>query len=87
MQENTLQLPRYEVILVDEAQFFAPIWFEIIKRLLKPTSGHLFVAADPTQGFLGRRQSWLASGLDVCVHSTHLPKSYRTTCEILSFAT
>ena len=87
MQESPLQLPIYDIILVDEAQFFAPIWFEIIKRLLKPATGHLFLAADPTQGFLQRRQSWLASGLDVRGHSTHLAKSYRTTREILSFAT
>ena len=80
-------LPSYDIILVDEAQFFAPLWFEILKQVLKPVTGHLFLSADPSQGFLQRRQSWLASGLDVRGHATYLPRSYRTTREILRFAT
>jgi len=85
--EQGHRLPQYDVILVDEAQFFAPIWFELIKRSVKPTTGHLFMAADPTQGFLKRRQSWLACGLDVRGKAQRLEKSYRTTREILSAAT
>lgn len=42
--------------------------------------------ADPSQGFLKRRQSWLASGLEVRGRSHRLDKSYRTTREILDFA-
>jgi superfamily I DNA/RNA helicase len=75
----------YDFILIDEAQFFAPIWFEIIKLVLRP-HGHLFMVADPTQGFLRRRQSWLASGLSVRGRSARLEKCYRTTREILDFA-
>lgn len=82
-----LSLPHYDVILVDEAQFFAPLWFELIKRAVKPATGHLFLVADPTQGFLKRRQSWTASGLEVRGRVHRLTKSYRTTREILSFAT
>jgi hypothetical protein len=85
--EKGHRLPQYDIILVDEAQFFAPIWFELIKRSLKPVTGHLFMAADPTQGFLKRRQSWLACGLDVRGKAQRLEKSYRTTREILSAAT
>jgi superfamily I DNA/RNA helicase len=87
IQENRVNLPVYDVVLVDEAQFFAPIWFEIIKTTLKPRVGHLFLVADPTQGFLRRRQSWLASGLEVRGRSHRLTRSYRTTLEILNFAT
>jgi len=85
--EKGHRLPVYDVILVDEAQFFAPLWFELIKRSLKPATGHLFMAADPTQGFLKRRQSWLACGLDVRGRAQRLERSYRTTREILSAAT
>ena len=85
--EKGHRLPPYDIVLVDEAQFFAPIWFELIKRSLKPATGHLFMAADPTQGFLKRRQSWLACGLDVRGKTQRLGKSYRTTREILSAAT
>lgn len=87
MQAGELSLPHYDVILVDEAQFFAPLWFELIKRAVRPTTGHLFLVADPTQGFLKRRQSWTASGLEVRGRVHRLKKSYRTTREILSFAT
>lgn len=80
-------LPRYDIILIDEAQFFAPLWFEIIKRILTPDTGHLFLVADASQGFLKRGQSWLSSGLDVRGRVHRLQKSYRTTREILDFAT
>ncbi|MEW6569073.1 MAG: UvrD-helicase domain-containing protein [Chloroflexota bacterium] len=87
VQAGRIRLPLYDAILVDEAQFFAPIWFELIKRAVRPGTGHLFLVADPTQGFLRRRQSWLASGLDVRGRVHALRKSYRTTREIMDFAT
>jgi hypothetical protein len=87
IQQGRVTPPQYDVVLADEAQFFAPIWFEIIKAILKPKVGHLFLAADPTQGFLKRRQSWQASGLDVRGRTHRLPRSYRTTLEILNAAT
>ena len=80
-------LPQYDVVLIDEAQFFAPLWFEFVKRVIRPKTGQLFLVADPAQGFLQRKQSWLASGLDVRGRTQQLNKSYRTTHEILSFAT
>lgn len=87
LDQNQIELLHYDVILVDEAQFFAPVWFEIIRRLLKPGVGHLFLAADPTQGFLRRGESWKSLGLEVRGRSHHLRHSYRTTLEILNFAT
>jgi hypothetical protein len=87
VQAGRIRLPHYDAVLVDEGQFFAPIWFELIKRAVRPGTGHLFLVADPTQGFLRRRQSWLASGLDVRGRVHHLRKSYRTTREIMDFAT
>jgi len=87
LQAGRIRLPQYDAILVDEAQFFAPIWFELIKRAVRPGTGHLFLVADPTQGFLRRRQSWVASGLEVRGKVHQLKKSYRTTREILDFAT
>ena len=76
----------YDVVLVDEAQFFAPVWFKIVQRLVKPQSGHLFLAADPTQGFLRQGISWKSLGLEVRGRSYRLKHSYRTTRRILSFA-
>ncbi len=83
--QGALPLPRYDGIFVDEAQFFAPAWFDCVKAALRP-GGQLFLCADPTQGFLRRRQSWLASGIDVRGRSVKLGQSYRNSREILTFA-
>lgn len=86
IQNGEIAPPCYHAVFIDEAQFFAPIWFEIIKRMIEPAAGQLFVAADPTQGFLKRRQSWQMSGLDVRGHATRLNRCYRTSPSILNFA-
>ena len=85
VEENRAGFPQYEAIFIDEAQFFAKSWFEIVRAALKP-GGHLFLAADPTQGFLRRRQSWIAAGIEVRGRTTRLTRAYRNTRAILSFA-
>ncbi|MDF3131233.1 AAA family ATPase [Kiritimatiellaeota bacterium B1221] len=77
---------QYDILFIDETQFCAPIWFDLIRAAIDPEQGMLFMAADPTQGFLRRRQSWRGLGLDVRGQVVRLNKSYRTTQEILSFA-
>jgi len=76
---------RYDYILIDEAQFFAKVWFDIVSAALRP-GGEIFLAADPTQGFLKRRQSWLASGIDIRGRSRQLRRAYRNSRAILHFA-
>ena len=85
--EKVIDLPQYDIILVDEAQFFAPLWVSLIQKALNPQNGHLFLVADPTQGFLGRRGTWKSLGLEARGRSHQLRHSYRTTREILQFAT
>jgi hypothetical protein len=87
VENERAQLPEYDVILVDEAQFFAPLWIHLIQKALDPQTGHLFIVADPTQGFLGRGSSWKSLGLDARGRTHHLNRSYRTTREIMQFAT
>jgi len=72
-------------LLIDEAQFFAPVWFDLLKRAVKP-SGQWFLCADPTQGFLRRRQSWASLGLQLRQRSHRLEKPYRSTRSILALA-
>lgn len=86
-ENRQAELPEYDVILVDEAQFFAPLWIQLIQKALDPRAGHLFIVADPTQGFLGRGTSWKSLGLDARGRTHHLRRSYRTTREIMQFAT
>lgn len=78
-------LGRYDFLFIDEAQFFAKVWFTPVLAALAP-GGQLFLAADPTQGFLKRRQSWLAAGIDVRGRATRLAVPYRSTRAILEFA-
>ncbi|MES2441111.1 MAG: UvrD-helicase domain-containing protein [Verrucomicrobiota bacterium] len=83
--EKSLRFPCFDAVFIDEAQFFAKAWFETVTAALKP-GGHLFLAADPTQGFLRRRQSWIAAGIEVRGRSTKLTQPYRNTRAILRFA-
>ena len=83
--EGGLAFPCFDAVFIDEAQFFAKIWFETVNAALKP-GGHLFLAADPTQGFLRRRQSWIAAGIEVRGRTTRLMQPYRNTRAILRFA-
>lgn len=82
---DEVALPRYDLIFIDEGQFFAPLWFAILKRCLAP-GGEIIVSADPTQGFLKRRQSWRSVGLEVRGRSTRLERSYRSTPVLQAFA-
>ena len=86
-ENGLVKLPEYDIILVDEAQFFAPLWMRLIQKALNPRNGHLFLVADPTQGFLGRGASWKSLGLEARGHTHNLRRSYRTTREIMQFAT
>jgi len=58
-----------------------------MKTNCHPKTGHLFLVADSTQGFLGRGTSWKSIGLEARGHTHNLRKSYRTTREIMQFAT
>jgi superfamily I DNA/RNA helicase len=86
-EEKRVDLPQYDFILVDEAQFFAPLWVNLIQKALKSQNSHLFMVADPTQGFLGRKATWKSLGLEARGRSHQLRHSYRTTREIMQFAT
>ncbi len=78
-------LLRHDHILVDEAQFFAPSWFQLVKLSLQP-QGQLFLCADPSQGFLKNRLSWKSAGLNVNGRTRRLYRSYRTTRALLEAA-
>ncbi|MEK7394297.1 MAG: UvrD-helicase domain-containing protein [Fibrobacterota bacterium] len=83
LQDRDVQ--SYDAILIDEAQFFAPVWFDAIRKFLAPR-GHLFLAADPTQGFLRKGTSWRSLGLSVHGKSRHLDRSHRSTRPIMELA-
>lgn len=78
-------LEKYDHVLIDEAQFFAPSWFQAV-RLTMGEHSSLFLCADPNQGFMKHRLSWKRVGLDVTGRTKKLRRSYRTTQAILSAA-
>jgi len=84
--EQRVFLDSYHHILVDEAQYFAPVWFELIKKAMKPSEGQLFMVADPDQGFLNRQLSWKETGLDLRDRTFRLQRSYRSNALILKVA-
>jgi superfamily I DNA/RNA helicase len=70
----------YDVILIDEAQDFAPVWFKVIKAVLKP-GGSLLICDDPTQSIF-RYYSWRQKGIEVVGHTRTLHVPFRNTREI-----
>jgi superfamily I DNA/RNA helicase len=85
VREGKAALPVYDCVFVDEAQFFAPVWLKLVQFLVH-SEGQLLLAADPTQGFLKRRESWSASGLKVRGRTVRLQRAYRNTRCIIEHA-
>lgn len=80
------RIEKYDHVLIDEAQFFAPSWFQAVRLAMREGSS-LFLCADPNQGFMKNRLSWKSVGLDVSGRTKKLRRSYRTTQTILASAT
>ncbi|MDP9312274.1 MAG: UvrD-helicase domain-containing protein [Chloroflexota bacterium] len=85
IDEGMIPENQFEAILVDEAQDFAPSWFQVLTRVLNPQTRVMFMAADATQRIY-RKFTWKALGFDVMGRSRMLSKSYRCTYEILCTA-
>lgn len=85
LDDGAAAMHQYDAILVDEAHDFAPVWFDVLRRLLRPQTGTLFLAADGTQRIY-RNYSWREMGLDVVGRSRVLRVPYRNTYEITQAA-
>jgi superfamily I DNA/RNA helicase len=70
----------YDVIMLDEAQDFAPSWMTVIKLMLKP-EGTLFICDDPTQSIF-RYFSWAEKGINVVGRTRVLRIPFRNTRSI-----
>jgi superfamily I DNA/RNA helicase len=76
---------RYDAILIDEAQDFAPVWIKLVNHLMNPASGFLFLADDPAQSIY-RFHSWREKGIEVVGRTRWLRIPYRNTYEIYQAA-
>jgi len=86
MDRGTLPVPRYHAILVDETQDFAPSWFRVLRRMLKPETNLLFLVGDGAQRVYRRDLSWARLGIPLQGRSRVLRRVYRNTAEIAGFA-
>ena len=73
----------FDVIMIDEAQDWAPKWIQLIKRLLKP-GGYIFLCDDPAQS-LWKRFDWKQKGIRG-YETINLELPERTTKEIMDCA-
>lgn len=77
--------PRYDAILVDEAQDYLPLWWSALKNCLKP-DGEMVLAADATQDIYNKSSSWTDDAMTGAGFSgrwSHLQVSYRLPREAL----
>jgi hypothetical protein len=80
--------PKYDAVLIDEAQDFDPTWFQCALRLMRdPQNGDLLIVGDGNQGIYGQRPtSWSSIGINGRGRTTYLKHSYRSSKEIIEFA-
>lgn len=78
--------PRYDVVLVDEAQDFDNTQLQIAYELLRPGRESFVVAIDNAQNIYRRRARWNPPGQTARGRTSVLHLNYRNTKEILEFA-
>ena len=76
----------YDHILLDDAHLFSPIAFDLIKKLIKPKIGQLFITQNPNQLLLNSCHLWQETGLELRGHSVRLLNNYEINPYILNAA-
>lgn len=84
VKEGKINFQKFDEILVDEAQHFAPNWIRLLISLLKD-NGTLFLCEDPSQSVF-RSFSWKQKGVGVQGRTKWLRIPYRSTRQILQAA-
>lgn len=80
-------LPKYDAILIDEGQDFAPEWLNLVSKLLNEETQSLLLVEDRAQTIYSRKRSYVQdTGLDFRGRSRILTINYRNTSQIVSFA-
>ncbi|MFB8418628.1 UvrD-helicase domain-containing protein [Streptomyces albidoflavus] len=79
--------PRYRHIVVDEAQDLHPAQWRLLRAAVPERPDDLFIAGDPHQRIYDCKVSLKSVGVKVAGRSTRMRKNYRSTHEILSWAT
>jgi superfamily I DNA/RNA helicase/mRNA-degrading endonuclease RelE of RelBE toxin-antitoxin system len=89
MLKRLNQLPKYDVVIIDEAQDLPPIYLKLASTLInvyEETRG-LTLLADPAQSIYYRGIPWKEGGINVRGNRTRtLSKNFRNTQQILEAA-
>ncbi len=85
IEAGEITVEPFDALLIDEAQDFAPSWLQVLKCLLRPDRGLIFMADDPSQSIY-RYYSWEEKGIPVVGRTRWLRIPYRNTREIYQAA-
>ncbi|MEU8166947.1 UvrD-helicase domain-containing protein [Micromonospora sp. NPDC049004] len=77
----------YDHVVVDEAQDLHPAQWRVLRAVVAPGPDDLFITGDPHQRIYDSRVSLNVLGISVTGRSSRLRVNYRSTEEILSWAT
>lgn len=86
LDEGDGSMPRFDHVLVDEAQDFPTPALQFVLRMLAPGSDSLLVVADAAQNIYSNKFTWKAAGIQAAGRTRVLDQSYRNTREILDYA-
>jgi hypothetical protein len=85
LEERKITPQKFDAILIDEAQDWAPIWFKVVNHFLDQEHGLLFLTDDPSQSIFNHF-SWKEKSVNVVGRTRWLRIPYRNTYEIYSAA-
>jgi superfamily I DNA/RNA helicase len=86
IEAKRIAAPRYHAVLVDETQDFAPSWFRLLLRMIRPETNLLFLAGDGAQRVYRPDLCWNRLGIPLRGRSRILRRVYRSTAEIGAYA-
>jgi len=76
----------YDHILIDDAHLFPPIAFELMRKVVKPKVGQLFISQNPNLRLINTCNLWKETSLDLRGNCTSLIHNYRINPYILNAA-
>ncbi len=87
MDDGLIERGQYHAVLIDEAQDFAPSWFRVAFRMIKPETGMVFIVGDGAQKIYSRDFTWKELGMGINAKNSYvMNRSYRSTREIIDVA-
>ena len=75
----------YTHVLIDETQYFAPVWIKLVKRVMASES-QLFLTADSAHNFSSRILNWRHTGIELRGNTISLNETYRCSKAISKVA-